>query len=47
LLKPEQIGIEVKGPRDGLKDLRAGSELIEDIFKYKKHPDCKKFVDGQ
>jgi len=41
LLKGEQIGIEVKGPRDGLKDIQAGSELLEDVAKYENHQDCK------
>jgi hypothetical protein len=44
LLKSEKIGIEVKGPREGLTDIRAGAELVEDIFKYSNHPDCRSLV---
>lgn len=41
LLKDEEISIEVKMTRDGLKDKELGEQLIIDIAKYKKHPKCK------
>ena len=42
LLKKEQIVIEIKKTRKGLQDKQLGEQLIVDIAKYKKHPDCKK-----
>lgn len=44
LLKKEQIVIEVKKTRDGLKDKQIGEQLIIDKAKYKLHPDCKKLI---
>ena len=41
LLKPEQIVIEVKKTRKGLAAKEVGEQLIIDIARYKKHPDCK------
>ena len=41
LLKEEEISIEVKMTRDGLKDKEVGEQLIIDIAKYKAHPQCK------
>lgn len=41
LLKNEEISIEVKMTRDGLKDNELGEQLIIDIAKYKAHPNCK------
>jgi hypothetical protein len=41
LLKPEQVMVETKMIRDGLSDGKVGDELIIDIDRYKKHPDCK------
>lgn len=41
LLKNEEISIEVKMTRDGLKDKELGDQLIIDIAKYKTHPKCK------
>lgn len=41
LLKDEQIIIEVKKTRASLKAKQLGEQLIIDIAKYKKHPDCK------
>ena len=41
LLKNEEISIEVKMTRDGLKDKELGEQLIVDIVKYKEHPNCK------
>ena len=40
LLKNEQIVIEVKKTRKGLGAKEVGSQLIEDIARYKSHPDC-------
>ena len=44
LLKSEQIVIETKKSRKGLEAKQLGKELIEDIQKYKEHPDCKTLV---
>lgn len=44
LLKNEKIVIEVKKTREGLGDKELGEQLIIDIDKYKKHPDCEKLV---
>ncbi len=41
LLKDEEISIEVKMTREGLKDKEVGEQLIIDIAKYKAHPQCK------
>ena len=41
LLKDEEIAIEVKMTRRGLKDKDLGDQLIIDIAKYKNHPNCK------
>ncbi len=41
LLKDEEIAIEVKMTRNGLKDKELGEQLIIDIAKYKQHPNCK------
>ena len=41
LLKNEEISIEVKMTRNGLKDKELGEQLIIDIAKYKAHPNCK------
>ena len=41
LLKNEEISIEVKMTRDGLKDKELGEQLIIDIAKYKVHPNCQ------
>ena len=41
LLKEEEIAIEVKMTREGLKDKHLGEQLIIDIAKYKEHPNCK------
>lgn len=41
LLKDDEISIEVKMTRDGLKDKELGEQLIIDIAKYKEHPNCK------
>lgn len=39
LLKEEKIAIEVKMTRHNLKDKEIGNQLINDITKYKEHPD--------
>lgn len=44
LLPTEQLVIEVKKTRGGLDAKEIGSQLIEDIARYKKHPSCKKLV---
>lgn len=44
LLKSEQIVIETKMTRDGLNAKALGNELIEDIARYKAHPDCKVLI---
>lgn len=44
LLKNEGIIIEVKKTRQGLAAKEVGSQLIEDIHRYKTHPDCKTLV---
>ena len=44
LLKEEQIGIEVKKSSKNMNEKKIGSELIEDIIKYQKHPYCKTLV---
>lgn len=41
LLKNEEIAIEIKMTRVGLKDKELGDQLIIDIAKYQKHPNCK------
>lgn len=41
LLKEEEIAIEVKMTRSGLKDKELGDQLIIDISKYQNHPNCK------
>lgn len=41
LLKDEEIVIEVKMTRDGLKDKEVGEQLLIDIVKYQAHPNCK------
>jgi len=40
LLKPEQIVVETKKSRFTLTERELGSELLEDIARYEKHPDC-------
>lgn len=41
LLKDEKIVIEVKKTRKNLESKQLGEQLILDIAKYRKHPDCK------
>ena len=44
LLKQEKTVIEVKKTRKGLGAKEVGEQLIIDIQKYQKHPDCKALV---
>ncbi len=44
LLKPEKIVVEVKMTREGLRDKEVGDELLQDIARYKGHPDCSILV---
>lgn len=41
LLKDKDIVIETKMTRKDLRDRKVGSELIEDIGRYKEHPNCR------
>lgn len=42
LLKAERVVMEAKMTRLDLKDKEVGDELIQDVARYKSHPDCKK-----
>jgi hypothetical protein len=44
LLKKEEIIIEVKKTRKGLSEKEVGDQLLIDIQRYQKHPDCKYLV---
>lgn len=44
LLKNEKVLVEVKKTRQGLTDKELGNQLIEDIERYKIHPDCNKLI---
>lgn len=44
LLKKEKIVIEVKKTRKKLTDKAIGEQLLIDISKYRKHPDCKTLI---
>ena len=44
LLKAERIVIEVKRTRKSLTAKKLGDELIEDITRYRTHPDCDKLI---
>ena len=44
LLKKEKIVVEVKMTRRGLADKKVGDQLIVDIERYKKHPDCNTLI---
>lgn len=44
LLKPEQIGIEVKMTREGLDVKKLGEELSVDKERYKSHQNCKTLI---
>jgi DpnII restriction endonuclease len=43
-LKPEGIVIEAKRTRSGLGEKEIGSQLIEDIERYRKLPGCKRLI---
>lgn len=44
LLKQDRIVVEIKKARKGLDAKTVGSELIEDIYRYKSHPDCDALI---
>jgi len=44
LIKTEQIVVEVKKMRDSMSPKDLGNQLIEDIDRYRAHPDCKLLV---
>lgn len=44
LLKDYKIIIEVKKTRRNLRDREVGTQLIEDIARYKTHPDCETLI---
>jgi len=44
LLKPEQIVIETKRARPTLRAKELGTQLIDDIARYRTHPDCHRLV---
>ncbi len=44
LLKEKGIVIEIKKTRSSLGPKELGAQLIEDIAKYKSHPDCKVLI---
>jgi len=44
LLKTEKIVIEAKKTRNKLGAKEIGSQLVDDILRYRSHPDCKTLV---
>jgi hypothetical protein len=44
LLHDEEISIEIKKTREGLKDKELGEQLIIDKERYKSHPKCKTLI---
>lgn len=44
LLHDEEIAIEIKKTRQGLKDKEVGEQLIIDKERYKSHPKCKTLI---
>lgn len=44
LLKRQQVVVELKMTRAALRDRDVGDQLIEDIERYRSHPDCKALV---
>lgn len=44
LLKLEKIVIETKMTREGLRDREVGDELLQDLARYKSHPDCSTLI---
>jgi hypothetical protein len=44
LLRQEEIVIEVKMTREGLKQKELASQLLDDITRYEEHPSCKSLI---
>jgi hypothetical protein len=44
VLKAQRIAVEVKMTRKGLNDRALGNQLIEDIERYRSHPECNALV---
>jgi hypothetical protein len=44
LLKREQTVVEFKKTRQGLGAKEIGTQLIDDVARYERHPDCKALV---
>ncbi len=44
LLKNEKIVVETKMTRTNLRDKEIGDELLQDVVRYKNHPDCSLLV---
>ena len=44
LIKGESIALEVKKARKDLRDKDIGSQLIDDIARYREHPSCKTLI---
>ncbi len=44
LIHDEEIAIEIKKTRNGLKDKEAGEQIAIDIQRYETHPKCKKLI---
>lgn len=44
LIKGQDVVIEVKMTRKGLGAKEVGTQLIDDIARYKKHPECKTLI---
>jgi REase_DpnII-MboI len=45
VLKEEQIVVEAKITRDGLGERQIADQLIDDIERYRSHPDCRTLVE--
>jgi hypothetical protein len=44
VLKRQAIVVEIKMTREGLRDRDLGNQLIQDIERYRSHPDCSALV---
>lgn len=44
LLKTEQIVVEIKKTREGLKSRKVGEELLFDSMRYQAHPNCNQLI---
>ena len=44
LLKAEEIVVEAKMARSSLKDRELGDELLQDVARYKQHPNCRQLI---